>query len=256
MPGKLGIQLTELCGPNCAICAGLDRRRSLPPSDFERALLEARALGVDRVVLSGGEPLVHEDLNAVVEIALAIRIEVEVVATGYRIDQREPALRRLGPLLKMMWAEFHGGTPETHERVTGRPGSFRDARSVLAVASELGVARGARLVPTPEALAETASFRESVSRFEPTLVFDRSTSHLPRAARDLRGDDTCGDRDSGLIAVVAASGRLYPCFASLGAGALDEALLPSITDDRLNELMKRWPLLDRALRCSRCGSQK
>src|SRR5690349_18818452 len=99
MTASLGIQLTELCAPDCALCGGRGRdrvQRSLTPDGVERVLLEARALGISRVVLTGGEPLIHEDLNAVVDHILKIGVDVEVVATGYRLDQREPALKRLG----------------------------------------------------------------------------------------------------------------------------------------------------------------
>src|SRR5581483_3787848 len=179
----LAVQLTELCGPGCLLCAGAGRAsapRSMPPEMFERVLLEARALGVRRVVLTGGEPLVHEELNALIDLIERIDVAVEVVATGYRLESREPALRRLGARLVRLTVELLGGTASTHERLSGRSGSFQEARSVLEVAAELGVARRARLIPTKDALRELDGFRAAVARFTPEIVVDRSSSHLPR----------------------------------------------------------------------------
>ena len=71
----LGVQITELCAPGCLICIAQGHAqtpRSMTPDTFERVLLEARALGISRVVLTGGEPLVHEELNALVDLIEAI----------------------------------------------------------------------------------------------------------------------------------------------------------------------------------------
>ena len=60
-------------------------------------------------------------------------VDVEVLLTGYRLEQREPALKRLRAAnrLACVWAEFQGGTAATHERTTGRAGSFQEARGAL-----------------------------------------------------------------------------------------------------------------------------
>jgi hypothetical protein len=225
--------------------------RSLTADGFERVLLEARALGIARVVLTGGEPLIHEDLNAVVDHVLKIGVDVEVVATGYRLEQREPALKRLGKRLTKVWTEFLGGTAATHERMNGRPGSFQEARGVLECANELGVRCAARLIPTPEALREVDGWKAAVARFQPELVVDRASSHLPRSACELRSStERCSDRDGDMVAAVAASGRVFPCLASIGARALDEADAP-LLEVRMRETLK---LLAGAPRGTRCGA--
>jgi hypothetical protein len=240
MSQALGVQLTELCGPGCLLCAGAGRAtapRSMTVDTFERVLLEARALGMRRFVLTGGEPLVHEDLNALIDHIETIDVEVEIVTTGHRLESREPALKRLGARLVRLTSEFLGGTASTHERTTGRAGSFQEARSVLEVATELGVARRARLIPTADALRELDGFRAAVSRFSPEIVVDRSSSHLPRAAAELRSStDKCGDASHELLAAVAASGRVYPCLASIGAQALEEEAAP-LLEVRLREAL-------------------
>jgi pyruvate-formate lyase-activating enzyme len=240
MSVALGVQLTELCGPGCLLCAGAGRAaspRSLAPDAFERVLLEARAVGIRRVVLSGGEPLIHEDLGAVLDLIETIDVEVELVSTGYRLEQREPALERLGPRLVRVTAEFLGGTASTHERTNGRPGSFQEARSALEVAAERKVPRRARLIPTAEALRELDGFKAAVARFSPEIVVDRSSTHLPRSAAELRSaNGRCGDGEGEILAAVSASGRVYPCFASLGARALDEEAAP-VLDVRLREAL-------------------
>lgn len=240
MSTALGVQLTELCGPGCLLCAAAGRTqnpRSMPPETFERVLLEARAVGIRRIVLAGGEPIVHEDLNAILDLIERIDVEVELVSTGYRIESREEALKRLGARLVRVTTELLGGTASTHERTNGRTGSFQEARAVLEVASDLGVARRARLIPTPEALREVDGFRAAVGRFAPDIIIDRSSPHLPRAVFELRGgSERCGDSEGELLAAVAASGRVYPCFASIGAQAIEEEKAP-LLEVRLREAL-------------------
>lgn len=250
----LGVQLTELCGPGCLLCAGAGRSthaRSMPPEVFERVLLEGRALGIRRFVLTGGEPLVHEDLNALIEMIETIDVEVEIVSTGHRLESREPALKRLGKRLVTLGSEFLGGTASTHERTTGRPGSFQEARAVLEVASDLSVPRRARLIPTPEALRELDGFRAAVARFSPEIVVDRSSSHLPRAAVELRSSpERCADASGGILAAVASSGRVYPCLASIGAQAIEEEQAPFL-DVRLREALAGLTKVE-GRRCGAC----
>ncbi len=254
MSQALGVQLTELCGPGCLLCAGAGRSvhaRSMPPDTFERVLLEARAVGLRRIVLTGGEPLVHEDLNLIIEHIEKMDVEVEIVSTGHRLDSREPALKRLGKRLVRLTSEFLGGTASTHERTNGRPGSFQEARAVLEVATELGVARRARLIPTAEALRELDGFRAAVSRFAPELVVDRCSSHLPRSATELRSSpEKCGDATDELLAAVSPSGRLYPCLPSIGAQALAEQDAP-LLDVRLREALSSLAATD-GRRCGAC----
>ena len=249
----LGVQLTELCAPGCAVCGPRERPRSLSPDTFERVLLEARALGIERLVLSGGEPLLHESLGDLVDQVLEIGVDVEIVATGHRLEQRQPSLVRLGPRLVRVWAEFLGGTARTHERATGRQGSFQEARAVLEVAKELGVARAARLLPLPDALREVEAWRSAVGRFEPELVVDRSTSHLPRDAHPVASlAERCADRESDVMAVVAASGRVFPCFAALGAAAIPEEAAPPL-EERLRSILEDLAQRPAGERCGGCA---
>jgi organic radical activating enzyme len=255
MVTAVAVQLTELCGPGCLICSGAGRSvnpRSLSLDTFERILLEARAIGIRRVVLTGGEPLVHEDINGVMDLVETMDVEVEVVATGYRLEQREPALKRLGSRLVRLSTELLGGTASTHEKTNGRSGSFQEARAVLEVAHELKVPSRVRLIPTPEALREIDGFRAAVARFAPEIVIDRSSSHLPRSVFELRGDaeERCGDAANEIVAALAASGRLYPCLAAIGAQAVDEKEAP-LLEVRLREALAAVARLE-GRRCQQC----
>ncbi len=250
----LGVQITELCAPGCLICIAQGHAqtpRSMTPDTFERVLLEARALGISRVVLTGGEPLVHEELNALVDLIEAIDVQVDLVSTGYRLEQREPALKRLGKRLASIGAEFLGGTASTHERMNGRAGSFQEARGVLEAAAELDIPRRARLIPTPEALREIDGFRAAVARFAPETIVDRSSSHLPKSAAELRtSSGRCGDSGGEVVAAVSAAGRVFPCLASIGGQAIDEEQAP-LLEVRLREALSTVePVTGR--RCGGC----
>ena len=98
----------------------------LPVKDFETAIREARPLGLTRVKLTGGEPLLHPEFTRLLEIVrregLALCIETngvlctpEVAAEIAKSDKRRVSV------------SIDGADADTHEWVRGVPGCFEQA---------------------------------------------------------------------------------------------------------------------------------
>ncbi len=138
------IEITSRCDLACPVClvdAGADWSMSL--GEF-RAILDGliRAEGqVDVLNLSGGEPLLHPDLLAFVDEALARReiVRVSISTNGLRLLED----RSLPPLLKerdvVVSLQFDGFSDSIYEVLRGRP-LLDEKLRVLETLGESGIA--------------------------------------------------------------------------------------------------------------------
>ena len=100
-PLWLLLELTYRCPLHCVFCYNpTDFARTgaeLPTADWLRVLREARALGAVQLGLSGGEPLVREDLEAIVAEARALGYYVNLITSGVGLTRaRIAALKAAG----------------------------------------------------------------------------------------------------------------------------------------------------------------
>ena len=89
-PYTLVAELSYRCPLACGYCSNpidLDRRRDeLDTDEWKRVLAEAAALGVLQVNLTGGEPLVRDDLEALIAEARARELYVNLITSGIPAD--------------------------------------------------------------------------------------------------------------------------------------------------------------------------
>jgi len=150
---ELKLEVTQRCPLNCLHCSSEAR----PTADQEmtrdaakRLISEATAIGVEELVLSGGEALVHPNVEDLVTAASGIP-SVGIYTTGH-IARGQPmpsarwaALARLG-VGKVVFS-LNGATRESHERVTRVSGSFDVTTRSIRSAVDAGLAVECHFVP-------------------------------------------------------------------------------------------------------------
>jgi MoaA/NifB/PqqE/SkfB family radical SAM enzyme len=129
-PVTLELYPTLSCNLDCLFCDTTDRKRPPVGELSDQRLLhlidEAAEIGVQRVfVLGGGEPLARRDLApALLHAVKAHGMQGLLTTNGTLLG---PALAR--QLVDDGWDEVHlsvdAADPETHDRLRGRPGAFR-----------------------------------------------------------------------------------------------------------------------------------
>jgi len=88
-PYTLIAELTYRCPLGCGYCSNpleMSTDNELGTADWERVFAEAAALGVLQVNLTGGEPLVRRDLEALVAAARARELYVNLTTSGIPAD--------------------------------------------------------------------------------------------------------------------------------------------------------------------------
>lgn len=127
------LDLTWRCPLACAHCylgpVPGHLAAELPAAAWIDFLREARRRQVVRVVISGGEPLVHPGFFQVLEACASLRFTVLVKTTGWHYREAAESLARV-PFLSVD-VSLHHRDPTRHDAFTGRPGSHQAA--VLAI---------------------------------------------------------------------------------------------------------------------------
>ncbi|MBZ6496294.1 TIGR04053 family radical SAM/SPASM domain-containing protein [Natrinema longum] len=124
-------ELTQACGLACDHCRA-DAKPQRHPDELStaegKALLEGAAEFGDGqlVVLSGGDPLVRDDVEELIAYGddLGLRMTITPSGTGSLTADRIESMVDAG--LKRMAVSLDGATPESHDAFRGEDGSFEE----------------------------------------------------------------------------------------------------------------------------------
>ncbi len=120
------------CNCRCAMCDIWKRTsgESIEPDRFARYLEDFAGLNVEWVVFSGGEPLMHPQLDVLCSMAKARGLHVTILTTGLLLERNaEWIAGTVDDVIVSL-----DGPPEVHDRIRGIPGAFaRIARGVSAL---------------------------------------------------------------------------------------------------------------------------
>jgi PqqA peptide cyclase len=122
-PYTLVAELTYRCPLHCVYCSNpvdfATHRDALDTDTWLRVLREAEGLGVVQLNLSGGEPLLRRDLEALVEEAERLQLYTNLITSALPLKRERLAhLRDLG--LDNVQISIQDTTADAAERIAGR----------------------------------------------------------------------------------------------------------------------------------------
>ena len=132
------LAVTNRCGYRCWHCYNAGRsQKDLPLESLRRLAARLQEFGAVRVTLTGGEPLLRDDLEEIVG-AFDDRASLVLNTTGDGLNaDRARALRERG--LFAAGVSLDSEDEAEHDRLRGRPGAFRAALDALHAAGETGL---------------------------------------------------------------------------------------------------------------------
>jgi MoaA/NifB/PqqE/SkfB family radical SAM enzyme len=233
------LELTYRCNWRCVFCYNPRHsdRRGLSAGEWTSVLDDLRALGTLAVTLTGGEPLAHPGFLDVARAAAARRFALRIFTNGTLVSEAvADAIADLPPLAVEM--SLHGATADTHDRLTGAPGSFDAMRrglerlrarrvpllvkslltsvneseldGMIALAERLGVPHQVDATVTPRDDGDRGPLGYRASPEAIALMYRRTAERgrLPAAAHE-EGGVNCGLGRTTLA--VDPEGDVYPC---------------------------------------------
>lgn len=194
------IEITARCNNNCRHCYinlpandQVARSKELTLREIESIADQATSLGAFWVLLSGGEPLLRKDFADIYMSLKRKGLLVSVFTNACLINSDHVSLFRKYPP-RDIEVTVYGVTPDTYERVTRRPGSFKAFMKGLNLLTESGVrvrlkamAIRSNFRELPEIAAFCRSRTKDYFRFDPQL-------HLRYDADDRRNMDIRSER--------------------------------------------------------------
>lgn len=281
VPVAARINVNHACHSRCNYCAFWDTpSEEMDTATLCRVIRELGALGTRRLSLSGGEPMLRDDMAEIVAAGVDAGISVSMNATGYRFVEQPEALRRLD-LVKLSL----DGREETHDRVRRRPGAYGELMEGVEVCRRLGVRYAFCFTLTRETLgdvayaAELARSHGTFVAFQPVMAHQhadhRARDQYPSQTdmleavdwliqRKRDGDDSIRNSLGGLdhmrrwptfggdlrcfagraFVMIEANGDVVPCDRIPFAGPL-----PSCVDRPLADVLDELP----EVRCAGCA---
>ncbi len=123
-PYTLIAELTHRCPLHCVYCSNpinlLKYRDEIDTKTWLRVFREAEALGVVQLNLTGGEPLLRDDLESLIKEAHKLGFYTNLITSGIPLTkQRMIRLRNAG--LNSVQVSFQSLNEEVAERISNRP---------------------------------------------------------------------------------------------------------------------------------------
>ncbi|AAC07877.1 GTP 3',8-cyclase MoaA [Aquifex aeolicus] len=141
----LRISLTDRCNLRCNFCMPpgkeynfLPKRQLLTPEEIEEYVKIFAKLGVEKVRLTGGEPLLREDLEEIIQRISKVEgiKDIALTTNGVFLKERLKALKEAG--LKRITVSVHSLNPEKNQKLVNRSVNLGEVFEVIIRAKELG----------------------------------------------------------------------------------------------------------------------
>jgi cyclic pyranopterin phosphate synthase len=143
----LRVSVTDRCNYRCVYCrTGNDGTQfaELPIEDYARMVRVFVSLGIEKVRLTGGEPLLRSGLLDLVRETARLRaafsdqpIDVAITTNGHLLAKLAQPLKDAG--LTRITVSMDAVDPETFARITRVPGSFERVRDGIRAAQDAGL---------------------------------------------------------------------------------------------------------------------
>ena len=157
----LALSVHSACNCRCVMCdiwKANAEKREISADDLSRHVEAIRALRVQRVMLTGGEPLLHRNLWALCHQLQALRIRITLVTTGLLIDQHAADVAAYVDTVVISL----DGPPHVHDAIRRVKGGFeRIAKGVMALRAQR---------PAPRLIARTVIQRDNAAAIDAVIT--------------------------------------------------------------------------------------
>ena len=134
---SLRLSITQRCNLSCFYCHNEGQEKNtqeLSPAEIEAIAKAASSLGISKLKVTGGEPLLRADVAHIVERASQYMSETSLTTNGVRLLEYTHQLKRAG--LSRINASLPSIDADTYRRITGKPYQSQVIQGIQKAASE------------------------------------------------------------------------------------------------------------------------
>jgi MoaA/NifB/PqqE/SkfB family radical SAM enzyme len=128
------------CNARCLMCdiwKANETKVELSRADLQPHVEEMRRLGVERIIFSGGEALMHENLFALCELLSQLRVRLTLLSTGLTLEKHAPDVGRWFDEVTVSL----DGPPAIHDQIRNVPRAYQKLAAGAKAAKAAGVRR-------------------------------------------------------------------------------------------------------------------
>ncbi len=194
----LGFALTRHCTLRCPHCIRDDvtEVRAIPLSLITRVVDEARDMFGEVVCsFTGGEPTIHPEWDALIEMLAVRSIPWKVVTNGWHMRRIMPSIDRHPPA--NVRVSLSGATEDVHDAERGR-GSFRRVQIAVALLTSRQIPTGLAIVIDKRdrhQIREAADLAESLGCNWISYILPQPVPASAERSSDLEPEDWIAVRD-------------------------------------------------------------
>lgn len=154
---ELKVEVNRRCPLYCLHCSSngqLNATETLDPHKLVKIINEFSQLGGKKIAITGGEPLLYENLALILRVCHTYQIETQLYTTGIRVKEgcASPLTDELLTVLaenevKVVFS-IHGARAETHDFLTQTKDSFKLTLNAIERALGAGIKVEIHFVPT------------------------------------------------------------------------------------------------------------
>lgn len=126
-PRAVDLNITSKCNLTCLYCShftgATDVKTDLPFAEWRRFMEELSRCAVMEVKLSGGEPLLHNDFDAIVECIVKNRMRFTILSNGTLITEEKAKFLASTGRCNFVQLSIDGAKAKTHDSCRGK-GNF------------------------------------------------------------------------------------------------------------------------------------
>src|SRR5882672_3867331 len=173
VPMSALFELTFVCNHACTFCYNSPTgQREMSTQEVFGALQKLADFNILYLTLTGGEPLVRRDFFEIAARARELGFALRIYTNGYLID--EAMAKKIKQIANPVEIEIslHGGTPETHDRLTCVPGSFRKIVSAVRFLRAEGIKVNFKTPVTRDNQGEVLEMERLAHELDVRIQFD------------------------------------------------------------------------------------
>lgn len=132
------IEVIESCNLNCVFCSRGDKQGSHPTKKLKKLLKKYKGDGYKKAILTGGEPLLNEDLEELIAYAFSIGFDVAIQTNGTLLTEEKARTFKKAGLDQMIFS-IHSHIHKMEDELMNGKGVLEKQIEGLKMAHDAGL---------------------------------------------------------------------------------------------------------------------
>jgi MoaA/NifB/PqqE/SkfB family radical SAM enzyme len=150
------LAVTYKCNFECVYCSAVDFEQDKRELSFEeicKLFDDAYKMGLCVVSITGGEPMIREDLGAIIAYAKKKGISCTMFTNARLLTERKTIEYKKAGLLRLM-VTYYGGDEDSFAKFTKQKNAFEQVQENVVRAKRMGLHVSLQIVPTEDDLVD------------------------------------------------------------------------------------------------------